>query len=441
MPGAQEVDGELLGELLDWLREPVVITDPLGKIVRASRSAAVALGSPPQLEGMLFVTFVAPDDRRRFRRVLQAAAARRAVEVVLRPPEAPTFLARLEVERTDQRLYWSIGFGEASDELQRGLGRLIEGLSEGLAVVDRALRVGLANRAALQLLGVETGARLPRRWGEFDLETFVAALFDVQAMHAEAIVAPGDGLYTLSGMPTRGRRHALLLVADTTAREQRERREREFVANAAHELQTPLTAILGAVEVLEAGAKDDADARDRFLTHLRRESERLVRLVQSLLLLAEADSGTARARDLVPVRELLDDAASRLQVREGVRVEVLAPPGLDVVTHRALAGRAVGTLAENAAKHTREGRILLVGRSGRHGIVLEVHDTGPGMPESVRARAFDRFYRGERDGDGFGLGLSIAWQAANALGGTLELDSAPGAGTVARLVLPRVRTA
>jgi PAS domain-containing protein len=440
MPGAQEVDGELLGELLDWLREPVVITDPLGKIVRASRSAAVALGSPPQLEGMLFVTFVAPDDRRRFRRVLQAAAARRAVEVVLRPPEAPTFLARLEVERTDQRLYWSIGFGEASDELQRGLGRLIEGLSEGLAVVDRALRVGLANRAALQLLGVETGARLPRRWGEFasrrswPRSSTSRRCTPRRSSRQGTASTPSPGCRRAAGgthcCSSQTRRPASSgsggsasssRMRRTSSRRPSRPSSAQWRSSRRGRRTTPTR---GTASSPTCGASPSGScASSRACSCSRRRTP------------------GRRARDLVPVRELLDDAASRLQVREGVRVEVLAPPGLDVVTHRALAGRAVGTLAENAAKHTREGRILLVGRSGRHGIVLEVHDTGPGMPESVRARAFDRFYRGERDGDGFGLGLSIAWQAANALGGTLELDSAPGAGTVARLVLPRVRTA
>jgi signal transduction histidine kinase len=115
---------------------------------------------------------------------------------------------------------------------------------------------------------------------------------------------------------------------------------------------------------------------------------------------------------------------------------VLAPPDLRVHTNVGLVDRVLVNFGENAAKHTREGSIVLYARLSRRGVVLEVRDTGQGMSAETLDQAADRFYRGgDRAADGFGLGLSIARQAADALGGTLELESTPGAGTVARLVL------
>jgi signal transduction histidine kinase len=114
-------------------------------------------------------------------------------------------------------------------------------------------------------------------------------------------------------------------------------------------------------------------------------------------------------------------------------------PGLRATTHAELAERAVLNLAENAVKHTTRGHIVLSGRGDAQGVVLEVADTGSGMTVEETARATDRFYRGGgRDGDGFGLGLSIVRQIAGALSAEFELESRAGEGTVARLVLPSV---
>jgi signal transduction histidine kinase len=219
--------------------------------------------------------------------------------------------------------------------------------------------------------------------------------------------------------------------------ERREQHEREFVANAAHELRTPLTAIVAAVEALEAGAKDLPAQRDRFLRHLKREAARLASLCDSLLVLAQIDSTPEVPRRPVPLRPLLEDVARRLHAYPGVAVGVEAPAALVVVTNRGLAERVIANLAENAAKHTREGGIELRARAADAAVVVEVRDSGPGIGAMTTSRAFDRFYRGgARGADGFGLGLSIAHQAAIAIGGELSLESPAEGGTVGRLVLP-----
>jgi signal transduction histidine kinase len=220
------------------------------------------------------------------------------------------------------------------------------------------------------------------------------------------------------------------------ARERREELERDFVANAAHELRTPLTGVVASIEALAAGAIDRPTERDRFFGHLRREAARLTRLCNSLLLLTQVDTTRELPKDAVPIRELLEDVAADLDPKPAVEVRVDAPADLTLETNRGLIERVVANLAENAVKNTVDGRIDLCAFNQDGAAVVEVRDTGSGIGGSDPRRAFERFYRGgARSADGFGLGLSIAQQAARAIGGDLELVSRDGEGTVARLTL------
>ncbi|MBV8561874.1 MAG: hypothetical protein JOZ56_02165, partial [Actinobacteria bacterium] len=233
---------------------------------------------------------------------------------------------------------------------------------------------------------------------------------------------------------------ALVVIDDLTEQERRELAEREFVANAAHELRTPLTTIIGAVEVLQAGAKDDPPERDRFLGHIERESGRLARLARALLTLARAHSGQEQPRaEPVELGPLLREVADSLRPHEGVAVDVECAPGLGAVANRDLLEQALRNLAENAAKHTARGRVVLRAAAADGSVSLEVEDTGPGMTPEVQRHVFDRFYRGERDADGFGLGLAIVRESVRTLGGRIELESSSGEGTCFRIVLEGAR--
>ena len=231
---------------------------------------------------------------------------------------------------------------------------------------------------------------------------------------------------------------AVAVLQDVTVRERQERAERDFVTNAAHELQSPLAGILSAIDVLQAGAKDKPE-RDIFLGHIDRAATRLARLVRALLILARAQTGYEAPKDeLVAIRPLLEDIASTIHVAEGVDLEIDCPAELAVLSNRELLEQALANLAENAAKHTLEGRVVLCARVGEDVAELAVSDTGPGIPADLRSRVLDRFFHGEEEAAGFGLGLSIVRAAVEVLGGELELDSTVGKGTVFRIKLPRL---
>ncbi|MDQ3856970.1 MAG: PAS domain-containing sensor histidine kinase [Actinomycetota bacterium] len=238
------------------------------------------------------------------------------------------------------------------------------------------------------------------------------------------------------------RRQAEELLADQTRvfelGERRERAEREFVMNAAHELRTPLAAIVSAIEVLQSGAKEVPEERDAFLADIQRESDRLSRLVHALLVLARAQTGQETVSlERVRLRPIFEEIAQSLHPDDGVAVEVRCPPELSVLAARDLLEQAFSNLAANAAKHTHSGRIEFAAALAAEGwVAAEVRDTGVGIQREEHDRVVDRFYRGEgRGADGFGLGLAIVDEAVSALGGKMEMESSPGEGTTVRVLL------
>jgi signal transduction histidine kinase len=321
---------------------------------------------------------------------------------------------------------------------------LLESLHEGVLTIDQDLVVHYTNAEARRLLGgrLAEGDALPEPWPGFGLREFAQTLFGERSTPAHVHVSPDENhAYGVVGIPSQPDADwALLVIDDLTEQERRELAEREFVSNAAHELRTPLTTIIGAVEVLQAGAKDDPAERDRFLAHIERESGRLARLARAMLTLARAHAGTEAPRvEAVAVAPLLREVAAELRPHDGVSIDVDAPDDLIVLSNPDLLEQALRNLGENAAKHTVRGSIVLRAYPRGGSVTVEVEDSGPGISPELQRHVFDRFYRGERDSDGFGLGLAIVRETVRTLGGRIELDSSPGEGTVFRIVLARAR--
>jgi PAS domain S-box-containing protein len=344
----------------------------------------------------------------------------------------------------------------ALDEDRARLAAIVENMPAALIIVDLDGNIQLANERALKILGVdgEIPQREPQEWDVRTLEgrryrpdelpltrslrtgeVVTNERLTLVAMDGSRIFVDASSAPVLDS--TGQSIGALSLFQDVTEQERLERAGREFVTNAAHELQSPLAAIVSAIEVLQSGAKD-SDERDVFLGHIERESARLARLARALLVLARAQIGFEAARDeIVPVQQLLTETVARLRVVPGVEVEVDCGREVAVVTNRELLEQAVANLAENAAKHTSAGRIVLGAAEREGGVEITVTDTGSGIAAAERSRVFDRFHRGPVEKEaGFGLGLAIVGAATDALGGEVELQSSVGAGTVVRLWLP-----
>lgn len=383
----------------------------------------------------------------RLRRISSAAAEieRGSFDTALRPrfhDELGDLAAT--VDRMRERLRDSFGSLEAERDRLRVL---LEQLHEGVIAVDRRLTVVVANAAARDLvLGsrLAEGEPLPEPTQEPALRDFAARLFEPGAGLSQTRLSPDeDRVYAIVGIPAAGNSPlAVIVLTDVTERVRRERAEREFVANAAHELRTPIAAIANALEALEIGAKELAEDRDRFLEIARRQTDRLGRLVRALLALSRAQTRQETLRlEPLTVRPLLDEVAATLEAPVGVAVEVECPAELTVLAHRDLAAQVVANLATNAAKHTERGEVRLSAAATPDGaVVIEVRDTGRGIPAAARERIYDRFYSGDDEQrEGFGLGLAIVREAVRALGGVVEIESEPGKGTVARVTLASAR--
>jgi signal transduction histidine kinase len=159
-----------------------------------------------------------------------------------------------------------------------------------------------------------------------------------------------------------------------------------------------------------------------------------------MLTLARAHSGQEPPRvEAVDLAPLLREVAAGLMPHAGVAVDVEVADGLAVAANRDLLEQALRNLGENAAKHTARGSVALRAYGDGNTVTIEVEDSGPGISPEVQRHVFDRFYRGERDAHGFGLGLAIVRESVRTLGGRIELDSSPGEGTVFRILLTPAR--
>jgi two-component system, OmpR family, sensor kinase len=214
-------------------------------------------------------------------------------------------------------------------------------------------------------------------------------------------------------------------------------RQREFVADASHELRTPLTSILANLELLESELGGE---RREMAESALRSSRRMRRLVGDLLLLARADAG--REVPAVPVDM---SAVAREATLEAGALSSDHPLSLDLPGHVTVNGveddlhRLAGNLIENALLHTPPGTPVTVSvRRDGDSAVLEVADRGPGVPEPLRERVFERFASGAGDASsrGSGLGLAIVKAVADAHGGRVELSEADGGGARFRVTLP-----
>jgi signal transduction histidine kinase len=411
-----------------------------GKIVRGEWAAtlAIAIGA-----GLLVGTLVAIAITSRVRSIAHTAAE--IEQGSFDEPLAPRFndeIGQLAATVDGMRLHLRESFDRLSAERDR-LRSLLEQLQEGVVAVDPGLRVVFANSRAKLIVGrraLAEGAELPDGWGGGALREAAAGLFTPGAAVSTRRVTPdAEGVYSVAGVPMGPQGDtALLVLTDITEADRRERAEREFVANAAHELRTPLAAISGAVDVLQAGAKEDPQERERFLAVVDRQSTRLGRLVRALLALARAQT---RAEPIllepVAVEPLLAEIAGELAGRGGVEVNVEAEPGLVALAHPDLLAQAIGNLAENAVGHSGATSVLLAAAALPGGRVrIEVRDDGRGIPAEQRERVFDRFYRGgERDAAGFGLGLPIVREVALALGADVEIEPGLAGGTTASIVV------
>jgi len=225
-------------------------------------------------------------------------------------------------------------------------------------------------------------------------------------------------------------------------RAESEDRLRRFVADASHELRTPVTTIRGYAELYRVGALDDPNDLGQAMRRTEEEAIRMGSLVEDLLLLARLDQGRPLERAPVDLGVLAIDAVRDARAVQPERpITVSTDEGVVVEGDDHRLRQVVANLVGNALGHTPEQTPVHVAVHRDNGrAVLEVRDEGPGMGQEAAARAFERFYRADparsRRHGGTGLGLAIVKATVEAHGGSVRMDTNEGAGTTVRVELP-----
>jgi two-component system OmpR family sensor kinase len=221
-----------------------------------------------------------------------------------------------------------------------------------------------------------------------------------------------------------------------------ERDMRQFVADAAHELRTPLTIVSGYVDLLRQGL-DPAQASLVFDT-IRVESRRMRDLIAKLIVLARLDAPQRRHFEAVDLSRLVEEAIDAMSVMlDGNVLNLDIRSGIEVMGDPDELRDAVHNLAANAAKYAPGATIRVALHANENDSVLVIADDGPGMNENERENAFARFFRGENRGatEGSGLGLPIVRGVVERAGGTVTLETSPGAGARFTVTIPLLRRA
>jgi signal transduction histidine kinase len=331
-----------------------------------------------------------------------------------------------------------------------GRARLVEVLDSLPAAVvlfgDGA--VVYANPAAAALLGDEVAAGAPlEALGSPELAGAVRETTETGRPLNIDVSRAGRQLAVRTAATAGG--EVALTLSDLTELRRVEALRRDFVTNASHELKTPVAGIQALAESLELAMERSPERAATMVGRLQVEAKRLSQLVRDLLDLTRLEDADATADALprwkrVDLAELVEVQMDRLTgYAEGLGVRLVA----DVEAPAVVVGNApdlrvvIANLLENAIQYNRPGgevRVRLARAEG--GVVLEVSDTGIGIPEPDRQRIFERFYRVDkarsRLAGGTGLGLSIVRHAVEAHGGRVSVDSIVGEGSTFRVVLP-----
>jgi two-component system, OmpR family, sensor histidine kinase SenX3 len=326
---------------------------------------------------------------------------------------------------------------------------VLSAMTEGVVLFAPDGAVAYANDAAREILG--------RRFGSAQ-EVTPAVLRDaVLEAHNHAKIAgepiirqfeTARAVVEASVVPSHPAGTVVVVARDVTAARRVERLRRDFVANASHELKTPVASILAIAETLRHAVAEDTDAAERFLARLESEANRLSRLVRDLLELSRLE-GEFHEPAAVRLDDVVRTETERLRPRAesaglSLVVERLEP--LEVEGSDADLALLVHNLVDNAIRYTEEGGRIRVALAFDAGMAeIGVDDTGIGIPSRDLDRVFERFYRVDparsRETGGTGLGLSIVRHVAGSHGGEVRVESVLGAGSTFSVRLPARRPA
>ena len=371
--------------------------------------------------------------------IVAAVAVAVTVIVTARLWRRRTQTARDRAERAEEAL--RARERSAADELSvRAL--ILDSMEDGVLLSDPDGRLVFANHAIGELLG-----SVPASVGELhpdELQRVVRRAGHIgDTMHAEVETGAPSRWLRATATPAGTDGSVLLVLRDVTEARHLDAVRRDFVANASHELKTPVASIRAAAETLRDGAIDDPPAAKLFTEQLEKDALRLSRVVSDLLDLSRLESGS-ELDERVRLDAIVLDEVERLEDR-AVHAGVILSAQVDGVPAVLGSARDLALMArnlvDNAVRYTPPGgRVDVSVTAEGNDVLVRVRDSGVGIPRRDLSRVFERFYRVDRarsrDTGGTGLGLAIVRHVAENHGGSATVQSELGAGSTFEVRLP-----
>lgn len=339
--------------------------------------------------------------------------------------------------------------------------RLLTPLPDPILVLDKGQRLVFANPAARGLFPILENVRFGLLLSQIVNEAEVLRAVDrvlngatqsanpvivtlpTPAPHRFRITAAKADMDGGSGTPA-----CILVLHDETTAWRAEEMRADFIANASHELRTPLASVMGYVETLQGPAKNDEQAREKFLDIMAEQCRRMTRLIDDLLSLSRIEQEEHRTPDTpIPLGTVLDSAVNVLAHiidENGIDLKVDAPDDVRravILADKDLLVQVFQNLLENAVKYGGEGKkIILSGQLMGNGVAVNVQDFGAGIAPENLNRLTERFFRVDkkisRNQGGTGLGLAIVKHIVGQHRGQLSVESELGKGSTFTVTLP-----
>lgn len=359
-------------------------------------------------------------------------------------------------------------FGEESDEIaqlstqvsrkvrslfmeNKRIDYLLNNMNEGLAVFDRNLNILTINRSAISFFNADLELKGQNVLKLTHNPTISEKLKEVAVSGNPASVDINpDGQKTLQILMSAVRDEdenldgAIMLISDVSKIRLAERIRSEFVANASHELKTPLTSIKGFSELIDTGIIKDPQKVSGYLEHIRTETERMIGLINDILKLSELesmafDNGKSQISLKLIAQKVCDSLVNQIN-RKGVAVTVSGDIGSFEANPDQMKQMFLN-LVDNAIKYNKpDGKVDVIIEQAPEYARATIKDTGVGIPEESKERVFERFYRVDKSRSrklgGTGLGLSIVKHIVGLYKGSIKLESKVGVGTSIEITFP-----
>lgn len=336
------------------------------------------------------------------------------------------------------------------------LSALLDRLIVGVVLLDSEQRIEMMNPAVYQILGIDEnllGRSFLEMSKSYGLVQIIQQTYQKKKNRNEEIYIyyPNERILDVNTMvvPDAKGNQVIVLLYDITEIRRLEKVRTDFVANASHELRTPVTALKGFSEVLLDGALDDPDRLCQFLEIIYKESKRLEILVNDILELSRVEQKQVpMKREWISLNETVETCFKIIKPQaaaKGLKLRLLsnnADP-IRFIGDQSRLEQILNNLIYNAVNYTdKGGKISVLLEETEDEIVFHVADTGIGIPEESIERLFERFYRVDkgrsRNSGGTGLGLSIVRYLVQNMGGTISVKSTLGLGSTFTVHLPKV---